>query len=230
MRRGRKTPPQLFRNMKYYPLFMGLEGQKCLVVGAGSVAERKVRTLMGCGAVVTVVGENPTRGIQDLEAGGLTLRPRKFRRSDMGRYALVIGATDDREVNRTVSRESRRRGLPVNIADDPELSTFILPAVYHRGDLTIAVSTAGRSPAAARAIKEDLGRNYGRDYAELIDILGSHRGKMMDAVDGHRRRTGIWRKIIGADILGLLRRKGRKAAAGAIAEQIEQAAGKGTEK
>lgn len=216
--------------MKYYPLFMSLEGQKCLVVGAGTVAERKVRTLMACGAFVTVIGENPTRGLRDLEAKGLTLRPRKFRRSDMGRYTLVVGATDDREVNKRVSRESRRRNLPVNIADDPGLSTFILPAIYTRGDLTIAVSTAGKSPAAARAIKEDLGKNYGHDYAELIDILGAHRGKMMEAVDGHRKRASLWRKILGADILGLLRRKGRKAAAGAIAKRIEQSAGKGAKK
>lgn len=207
---------------------MSLQGEKCLVVGAGAVAERKARTLMTCGARVTVVGENPCRGILELEKKGLTLRPRKFRRSDMGRYALVIGATDDREVNRVVSRESRRRGTPVNIADDPELSTFILPAVYHRGDLTIAVSTAGRSPAAARAIKEDLGRSYGHDYAELVDILGSHRGTMMETVEGHKKRAALWRKILGSDILELLRRKGRRAAAGAIAKSIEQASGKGT--
>ena len=144
--------------MEYYPLFMSLQGQKCLVVGAGSVAERKARTLMSCGASVTVIGENPSQGIRRLAENGLVVRARKFRRSDMGRYALVIGATDDREVNRAVSRESRRRGLPVNIADDPELSTFILPAVYHRGDLTVAVSTAGKSPAAARAISSLMNR------------------------------------------------------------------------
>jgi siroheme synthase-like protein len=210
--------------MKYYPLYMNLKGRKCLVVGAGAVAARKARSLLECGALVTVVGEDPVPALVRLEGECLTIRPRKFRRSDMGKYALVVGATDESVVNRAVSRESRRRGIPVNIVDVPEESTFIVPAVHRRGDLAIAVSTGGRSPAAARAIREDLEARYGADYAAMIALLGAHREEMMKAVPGHRRRAAVWKGILDADLLGALQRKGRPAAAALIRRHIRAAA------
>lgn len=210
--------------MKYYPLYMNLEGRKCLVVGAGIVAARKTRSLLACGAIVTVVGEDPVPALRKLEGESLSIRPRKFRRSDMGKYALVIGATDDTRLNRELSRESRRRGIPVNIVDVPEESTFIVPAVCRRGDLTIAVSTGGKSPAAARVIREDLEARYGADYAVMIALLGAHRQEMMTAVRGHRRRAAVWKEILDTDLLGELRRKGRPAAAAVIRRHIRAAA------
>jgi len=210
--------------MKYYPLYMDLEGRKCLVVGAGAVAARKVRALLECGARVTVVGEDPVPALQRLESESLTIRARKFRRSDMGRYSLVVGATDDSVVNRTVSRESRKRGIPVNIVDVPEESTFIVPAVHRRGDLAIAVSTGGKSPAAARRIREDLEERYGGDYAVMIALLGAHREEMMTAVPGHRRRAAAWKGILDAGLLGVLRKKGRPAGAALIRRHIRAAA------
>jgi len=209
--------------MKYYPLYMNLKGRKCLVVGAGAVAARKVRSLLECGALVTVVGEDPVPALVRLEGERLTIRPRKFRRGDMGKYALVVGATDDSVVNRAVSRESRRRGIPVNIVDVPEESTFIVPAVHRRGDLAIAVSTGGRSPAAAKVIREDLEARYGAEYAAMIALLGNHREEMMKAVPGHRRRAAAWKGILDADLLGALK-KGRPAAAALIRRHIRAAA------
>jgi precorrin-2 dehydrogenase/sirohydrochlorin ferrochelatase len=158
-----------------------------------------------------------------LEKRGLAIRPRKFRAGDLGRYALVFGATDDAAVNRELSRRSRRLGIPVNVSDDPEKSTFIVPAVYRRGDLTIAISTSGRSPAAARAIREDLEAGIGREYASLVDLLGSFREKMAQSVRGHRNRMSVWRKIMAADVLGTLRRGGRRAAEGVVRRHIREA-------
>lgn len=210
--------------MKYYPLYMNLEGRKCLVVGAGAVAARKARSLLECGAKVTVIGEEPIPALMKLEGESLSIRPRKFRGSDMGKYALVVGATDDTVLNRELSRESRRRGIPVNIVDVPEESTFIVPAVHRKGDLTIAVSTGGKSPAAARIIREDLEARYGADYAAMIALLGAHRQEMMTSVRGHRRRAAVWKGILDADLLGTLRKKGRPAAAALIRSHIRAAA------
>jgi precorrin-2 dehydrogenase/sirohydrochlorin ferrochelatase len=210
--------------MKYYPLYMNLEGQKCLIVGAGAVAARKARALLECGARVTVVGEDPSAAMRRLEGERLAVRARKFRRSDMGKYALVIGATDDARLNRELFRESRRRGIPVNIVDDPERSTFIVPAVHRQGDLALAVSTGGKSPAAARLIREDLEKRYGSDYAAMIDLLGAHREEMMKSVHGHRRRAAAWKGILAEDLVGALRRKGRSGAAALIRRHIRAAA------
>ena len=138
--------------MKYYPLFMNLEGRECLVVGAGAVAARKARSLLECGARVTVIGESPVPSLLRLEGERLKIRPRKFRSRDLGSYALVFGATDDAVVNSEVYRESRRRETPVNVVDRPDLCTFIVPSLHRRGDLSIAVSTGGKSPAVARAV------------------------------------------------------------------------------
>lgn len=203
---------------------MSLEGRKCLVVGAGEVAARKARSLLECGAKVTVIGEDPVPALRRLEGESLTIRPRKFRRSDMGRYALVVGATDDTGLNRELSRESRRRGIPVNIVDVPEESTFIVPAVHRRGDLAIAVSTGGKSPAAARAVREELEARYDADYAAMIALLGAHRQEMITSVRGHSRRAEAWKGILDADLLGALRKKGRPAATALIRRHIRAAA------
>lgn len=215
--------------MKYYPLFMNLEGRECLVVGAGAVAARKVRSLLECGAKVTVIGENPVPSLRRLEGERLKIRPRKFRSRDLRNYALVFGATDDAAVNSALYRESRRRELPVNVADQPDLCTFIVPSLHRRGDLSIAVSTGGKSPAVARAVREDLQERYGREYGELVALLGAERRRMIQSVPGHRRRGVIWRSIIDDGVLDILRRKGKAEAKAFIRRRIDEEAGRGGE-
>jgi precorrin-2 dehydrogenase/sirohydrochlorin ferrochelatase len=209
--------------MKYYPLYMDLRGRECLVVGAGAVAARKVRTLLDCGAQVTVVGERPAAALEELRSRGVKILERKFRPDDLQLPALVIGATDSEEVNAAVSEESRRRGIPVNIADDPAKSTFIVPAIFRQGDVTMAVSTGGSSPALARLIREDLAGHYGEEYAVLAELLGSYRERMMTAVSGHRRRAEVWRGILDAGILDVLRREGVEGAEAIIRRHIDEA-------
>jgi precorrin-2 dehydrogenase/sirohydrochlorin ferrochelatase len=209
--------------MKYYPLYMDLEGRECLVVGAGAVAARKVRTLVDCGARVTVVGERPVEALEELRSRGVKIVERKFRPDDLQLPALVIGATDSEKVNAAVSEACSRKGIPVNIADDPEKSTFILPALFRRGDVTIAVSTGGSSPALARLIREDLDRHYGEEYALLAALLGSYRERMMAVVSGHRQRADVWKGILDAGILDVLRREGEEGAKAVIRRHIDEA-------
>jgi len=199
--------------MRYYPMFMDLAGRPCLVVGAGAVAARKARSLLDCGAHVTVVGVRPAAAFRALERRGVVLRDRRFRASDVGRQALIIAATDDRDVNAAVSAAARRKGIPVNAVDDPENCNFIVPAVVTRGDLTVAISTGGKSPVAARLVKERISEMLGDEYAALVRLLGAHRGKMKDAVAGQGVRARAWKRMIDEGLLESLRKGDRKVAA-----------------
>ena len=200
--------------MKYYPLFMDLAGRACLVVGAGAVAARKVRSLLECGARVTVVGERPAAAFRALERRGARLLQRRFRAGDVARQALVFAATDDSAVNAAVAAAARRRGIPVNAADDPPNCTFIVPALVRRGDLTVAVSTGGKSPAAARLVKERIASMLGDEYAALVRLLGAHRTAMKEQVPGQARRARAWKRMLDEGILDALRMgSGREALA-----------------
>jgi len=191
--------------VRYYPLFMDLAGRPCLVVGAGAVAARKARSLLDCGAHVTVVGVRPAAAFRALERRGVVLRERRFRASDVGRQALIIAATDDRAVNAAVAAAARRKGIPVNAVDDPEHCTFIVPAVVTRGDLTVAISTGGKSPAAARLVKERISGILGEEYAALVHLLGAHRDTMKETVAAQPRRARAWKRMIDDGVLESLR-------------------------
>jgi siroheme synthase-like protein len=210
--------------MSYYPLFMELAGRPCLVVGAGAVAARKTRSLLECGARVTVVGETPVAAFRALERRGAVVERRRFRGSDVGRQALVIAATDDCAVNAAVAAAARRRGIPVNAVDDPPNCTFIVPAVLRRGDLTVAISTGGKSPAAARLVKERIAALLGDEYAALVKLLGAHRGRMKDAVAGQGSRARAWQRMIDGGVLESLRAGDAKAAKATVRRCLTAAA------
>jgi siroheme synthase-like protein len=209
--------------MSYYPLFMDLAGRRCLVVGTGAVAARKARALLACGALVTAVGPDPVPAFRALERRGLTLRRRRFRSTDVGSQALVIGATDDPKVNTAVWSACRRRNIPVNVVDVPERCTFIVPAVVRRGGVTIAISTGGKSPAAARLIRERVEAAVGKEHGDLVALLGSFRSRMLREVPGQRARAAAWRKILGAGVLEDLRRGDRRGAACTVKRCLEEA-------
>ncbi|MHB8835787.1 MAG: precorrin-2 dehydrogenase/sirohydrochlorin ferrochelatase family protein [Candidatus Methylomirabilia bacterium] len=210
--------------MRYFPLFMDLAGRPCLVVGAGAVAARKARSLFDCGARVTVVGVRPVAAFRALERRGVVVRDRRFRASDVGRQVLIIAATDDRAVNAAVAAAARRKRIPVNAVDDPEHCSFIVPAVVTRGDLTVAISTGGRSPVAARLVKELISGVLGDEYAALVRLLGAHRGRMKDAVAGQGSRARAWQRMIDAGVLEALRRGDRKGAAETVRRCLADAA------
>ena len=139
--------------MAYYPIFTDITGRSVLVVGAGRVGLRKIRGLVEAGAHVTVVAPD---GRSDLERLPATWRRRRFRRTDVEDMALVFAATDDRRVNRRVAMEARRLGIPVNVADAPGEGNFIVPARLRSGEVQIAISTGGRSPRLAAALRRKL--------------------------------------------------------------------------
>jgi precorrin-2 dehydrogenase len=160
----------------YFPVFLDLRGRRCVVVGGGEIGERKTRALLDCGARVTVVSPSLTPGLAALAAGGrLTHRARPFLRSDLRGCALAVAATGNLRVDRVVAAAARRWRALVNVVDRPAHCNFIVPSVLRRGELQIAVSTGGRSPAIAREIRRRLERLFGPEYGELVARAGMAR-------------------------------------------------------
>ncbi len=160
----------------YFPAFLDLRDRPCLVVGGGEIGERKARELLACQARLTVVSPCLTPGLRTLaEAGRLVWRSRAFLRSDVRRCAVVIAATGIPAVDTAVAAEARRRGVLVNAVDRPAQCDFIFGSILRRGELQIAVSTGGRSPALAREIRRRLEPMFGPEYAELVEQVGRER-------------------------------------------------------
>ena len=160
----------------YFPAFLDLRGRVCLVVGGGLVAERKARAFVESGARVTVVSPVVTTGLAALIAADRVVhRARRFRRSDLRGCALAIAATGDSTVDAAVESTARCRRVLVNVVDRPAQCDFILPSVLRRGELQIAVSTGGRSPALAREIRRRLEGLFAPDYGDLVARVGAER-------------------------------------------------------
>ena len=200
--------------MKYYPVFWNITGKKCVVVGGGEVAARKIERLIACGARVFVVSPEIVSELADLKREGrIEHIDCRYEKSFLDGAALVIGATDDEETNAAVSADAKAAGIPVNIVDDPQKCDFILPSLIERGDLTIACGTGGASPALARHLREELETVYGEEYATLLHILGQLRTKM-------EKNAGVGKRwfdeLMAAGLLDAIRRKDRKEIAGIV--------------
>ena len=166
--------------MRYYPVNLDIRNRKCLVVGGGSVGTRKVMTLLDCGAKVTVVSNEVTRQLLKLaDSGSIVLKKRPFQISDLDKMFLVIGATDNPELNLQIHTQAEQVGMLCNIADRPEVCNFILPAIVNRGDLIIAISTSGKSPAFAKKIRKDLEKEFGTEYEKFLKLMGRIRNKLL---------------------------------------------------
>ena len=167
--------------MGYYPVFLDVSQRRCVVIGGGPVAQRRVEGLLAAGAIVTVVSPVITETLGRLVAHGVLRHiGRAYEGGDLAGFNLVFVATEDCEVNESIFSEARALGIWINAADDPQNCDFILPAVVRRGELSVAVSTGGASPASARAIREELDTYFTPDYALLVRIAGEVRQELKD--------------------------------------------------
>ena len=167
--------------MAYYPIFVEMAGRKTLVVGGGNVAQDKVGGLLTAGAAVTVLAPALSPKLQTLvEAGAIDHQAHAYHDGDLDGFEVCFVATDDGAVNAAVAAEGRRRGIWVNAADDPANCDFILPSVVRQGDVVVAASTIGASPALARRLREDLTAFLSEDYAPLADLLREVRGDVRE--------------------------------------------------
>jgi siroheme synthase-like protein len=191
--------------MSYFPIFLEMTRRRCLVIGGGAVAERKVASLLEAGAAVAVVSPEASDNILHwAKEKSLEYMARSYQPGDLTEFELVFVATDDRAVSAQVFKEGRTLGVWVNAADDPAHCDFILPSVLRRGDLTVAVSTGGTSPALARTIREELEFYFTDEYALLANLAAEVRDEL--------RARGIdapfetWRRALTGDVRQLLMR------------------------
>jgi siroheme synthase-like protein len=197
--------------MGYFPVLLDLTGRRCLMVGGGPVAERRIIGLLDAGARVTVISPQVTPTLAALVAEGrIGLQPRHYLAGDLAGVDLAFVATAAREVNLAVAREARERGVWVNAADDPAHCTFILPALVRRGDLTVAVATGGTSPALSRAIREELETYLTAEYATLAALAAEARREVRAA--GRVVMADTWRRALGPEVRRIIVEQGRDAA------------------
>lgn len=158
--------------MGYMPIFLAMTGRRCVVIGGGEIAARKVAQLLAAEAQVTVVSPRIVRELAVLaESAVITYRERKWECGDLRGFDLAFAATDDPIAHQEISKEARELGVMLNVADEPALCDFIAPAVVRRGDLQIAVSTSGASPAMASRIRRDLEDQFGWEYAVALKLM-----------------------------------------------------------
>jgi len=192
--------------MRYYPVFLDVRERPCVVVGGGRVAERKAIALFDAGANLTVVSPALTPALRELAGKGKIMhQPREYREQDLAGAFLVIAATDDAVVNGDVARACRKNGSLVNVATSPDESSFIVPSVVERGDLLIAVSTCGDSPALARKVREDLEKAYGAEYGVFLEKMANLRRRLLQEVPDEEVRRKVYQAVVDSDVLSLLR-------------------------
>ena len=197
--------------MKYYPVNLNIQNRHCLVVGGGGVGTRKVIALLDCGARVTVVSPDPTPRLQELAAmGSIQLEKRSYRSDDINKMFLVIGATDDENLNRQISKDAERVNILCNIADRPEVCNFILPAIVRRGDLAITISTSGKSPAMAKRLRLELETQFGEEYADLLRLMGAIRDKLLSQAHEPEAHKALFNQLIDKDLIGLIKANNTK--------------------
>lgn len=207
----------------YYPMMVDLAGRRCLVVGGGRVAERKVALLLECGAEVEVVSPATTRKIADLAArGAIRLARRAVRPADLDRAFLVFAATDDAQVNQSVAHEVRKAGGLVNVADAPEACNFLVPSVIRRGDLTIAISTGGGSPALAKRLRQRLEATIGPEYEAFLAALRELRARAQQAISDPTERQALYRRAVDSDLFEHAARGDKAAMAACILELLQR--------
>jgi precorrin-2 dehydrogenase/sirohydrochlorin ferrochelatase len=191
-------------SIPYYPVHLNVKGKTCLVVGGGKVGVRKARTLVKSGARVNMLSPRLTDEIPREVADKVTWISAPYTPDHLGGITLVFAATDQKELNRQIARDARDKGVLCNIADDPQASDFILPAIVHRGDLIITVSTSGTSPAFAKKLRQDLETQFGIEYARFLFLMGKIRSRLL--ADGHDpvMHKTIFSNLISENLLGMV--------------------------
>jgi precorrin-2 dehydrogenase/sirohydrochlorin ferrochelatase len=205
--------------MGYLPVFIDVSGRTCVVIGGGEVAERKTLSLIEAGALVVLISPEVTAGLAAMSRSAIRHLAREYRRGDLAGARLAFEATGDDVTARAVASEAGELSVPVNVADVPELCTFIAPAVVQRGGLQIAISTGGASPALAGKIRQELEDRFGHEYEVMVDLLAHLRRWLRIHQPDRGLRAHTLGALVQSDLLQCLKR-GDFAAANAIVEKV----------
>jgi precorrin-2 dehydrogenase/sirohydrochlorin ferrochelatase len=194
------------RGAHYFPLFLDLDGKRVVVIGGGGVAERKVRSVLECGAKVTVVAPRLTTGLRELVSRGrISHEERAYGSGDLDGLVVAFVAVDDPEVSAAAAKDAEAAGVLVNVVDRPEQCGFIVPSVLRRGLLTIAISTGGASPAWAKRIREGLEGEFGEEYARLLEAAARVRKRNLEEIPDRARRREALERLADDSLLALAR-------------------------
>lgn len=206
----------------HFPLFFDIRGKKCVVIGGGDVALRKVRRLLDAGAEVTVISPECSSGMEELAGQNkIRIQKRTYEPGDIEDALIVLAATPDGDLNARISRDAKRKGIWINAADNAGHSDFILPSSFRRGDFVVAVSTSGMSPALARKMRIRLEREIGEEYAALTSMVADVRQELK------RKSLKIsgeaWQQSLDIDhLLKLLRRGKRRQAKQILVSELKK--------
>lgn len=211
--------------MDYLPVFLRLAGEAALVVGGGHVAARKVEWLLKAGARVTVVAPQLAPPLaQRVARGELSYVPEAFAPARLPDAAAIIAASDDRALNELVSHTARARGIPVNVVDSPELSSFIFPAIIDRAPIVVAVSSAGESPVLARRVRAQIEALLPTRLGALARFLGARRAAVKRALEPGARRA-FWERLIDGRTAGEVLVGDERAAERSFARELRTSGG-----
>ena len=187
----------------FYPVFLNLRGRRCVIVGGGEVAERKVQLLKECGASITFISPEVTEGIwQMAQEGQVEWHSRDYRSGDLEGAFISIAATDDERINRAVHREARERNVLLNVVDVTHLCDFIAPSIVRRGEVMVAISTGGLSPALARKLREELPKAGALEWADLASVLSEVRLELR--AQGTQVDPDHWQECMDEELLALV--------------------------
>lgn len=189
----------------YYPVYIQLHDQPCVVIGGGKIAEGKVEGLLAAEAKVTVISPELTPQLQALSAQNrIAYISRVFQAGDLTGAFLVICATDQQEINHQVWQEATANHQLVNVVDDTPRCNFIAPSILRKGDLTIAISTSGKAPALAVRLKERLQQEIGPEYERFLELAGELREPLARHIPDFESRKALWYELVDSEILDVL--------------------------
>ena len=202
---------------RYYPAFIDVRGRNCLVIGGGPLGEEKVVKLLECNAKVIVIAPEVTPAVEKLAAEGqVEWLMREYRTGDLAQAFIAIASTDDDDTDRQISAEAEERNVLLNVVDVTHLCTFIAPSVARRGEVTVATSTGGASPALARTFREKLESSRILEFADLAPILARGRAELRHR--GLRVPPDHWQRCISEELLDIVQ-SGDEAAAYQLLEE-----------
>ena len=189
----------------YYPVYIQLRDQPCVVIGGGKIAEGKVDGLLDVQAAVTVISPALTPHLHELvEEKRITYIPRAYQPGDLSGAFLVICATDRPDINHQVWQEATANHQLVNVVDDTPRCNFIAPSILRKGDLTVAISTSGKAPALAVRLKERLQRELGPEYERFLELAGELREPLARHIPDFERRRSLWYELVDSELLDVL--------------------------
>ena len=208
----------------YYPVLLKLDGKRCVVIGGGWGTAERVRALLDAGAEVTLVSLTADPETEQLaREGRIQWHAREYQPGDLEAAFLAIACPPDRAGNAAIWAEAEARGIPLNAVDDAPHCSFIFPAIHRQGDLVIAVSSGGKSPALASRVRDRIAREIGPAYARFLEMLGQLRPEVTERFPGFERRREIWYRLVDSRALDLIEAGEPEAALAELRDVLEKA-------